>query len=209
MNKEKFPENTLRDRIQVLGRHVQVTPAMKEYAIEKLSKLERFHSPGMHIVHVHVVMDIVHLQHTVQVIVHFGHFRMKASASTGDMYASVDLAMEKLHSQFAKWKDRMVAYSHKKKPVVDMPVRLVQKPSDEVEEFNAEIEAHNAKQQAKLVPMVMGREVVHLKELTRDEAVMKMELSGDAFLVYRSEEDRRLKVLYRRTDGNYGILEPE
>lgn len=50
---------------------------------------------------------------------------------------------------------------------------------------------------------------MHLKELTREEALMKMELSRDAFLVYRSEEDRRLKVLYRRKDGNYGIIEPE
>ncbi|MCB1067823.1 MAG: sigma 54 modulation/S30EA ribosomal C-terminal domain-containing protein, partial [Simkania sp.] len=48
-----------------------------------------------------------------------------------------------------------------------------------------------------------------LKHLTLDEAVMKMELSDDHFMVYRSEEEQNLKVIYRRRDGSYGIIAPE
>jgi putative sigma-54 modulation protein len=45
--------------------------------------------------------------------------------------------------------------------------------------------------------------------LTADEAVMKMDLSGDKFMVYKSEEDQKLKVIYRRRDGDYGLISPE
>src|SRR5438477_347638 len=120
MNKDKFPDkDSLNDKVQIVGRHVQVTDAMKQYALEKLSKIERFHS---HIMDVHIVMDIVHLEHMVTVIVHFNHFKVKAHASSNDMYASIDLAMERLQSQFRRWKERILAYSHKKVPVVDLEV---------------------------------------------------------------------------------------
>ena len=143
MNETSFPKRPLRDRIDIVGRHVQITPAMKEYAIEKLEKLDRFHHHGMQILSIHVVMDIVHLQHEIHATVHFGHFTIRASATSNDMYASIDLVMDKIHMQFAKWKERMAAYHHKKKSSIDMPVQVVECPicsSDEIAEFNAEIE---------------------------------------------------------------------
>ena len=59
------------------------------------------------------------------------------------------------------------------------------------------------------MPKVIGMETRVLKILTTEEAMMKMDLSGDKFLVYRGEEDRKLKVIYRRDDGNYGIIQTE
>jgi putative sigma-54 modulation protein len=58
-------------------------------------------------------------------------------------------------------------------------------------------------------PQIIGTETKPLKMLTLDEAIMKVDLSGDNFLIFRCEEDQKLKVLYRRTDGHYGLIQPE
>ena len=58
-------------------------------------------------------------------------------------------------------------------------------------------------------PKIIGNDTRSMKFLTAEEAVMKMELSDDPFMIFRGEEDRKLKVIYRRNDGNYGLILPE
>src|SRR3990167_417848 len=107
MNKDKFQDHSLEDKVHIIGRSVQITDAMKKHAMEKFSKIERFHN---HIMDVQIVMDIVHLEHSVTIVAHFDHFRVKSHASSQDMYVSIDQAVEKLQAQFRKWKDRMLTY---------------------------------------------------------------------------------------------------
>ena len=93
-----------------------------------------------------------------------------------------------------------------------MRVNVVRKPEEvEIIEVNEEIEAENQrKAEEELRPHeIVAQESMPLKILTLSEAVAKMELSGYAFLVFRNESDRKLRVIYRRGDGNYGIIEPE
>lgn len=194
-----------KDHIQIIGRHVQVTEAMKQHAMDKLSRI-RTQDPVMDI---HVVMDIEHLEHIVTILVKFDHFRVKAHGSSHDMYASIDQAVHRIESQLRRWKDKIQNHRNKKRSVVDMKVNVWKRTASEIDEYNEEIEAQNAKHKTLCIPTIKGRETVPLKELTAEEAVMKLDLSGDRFLVYRSEEDRKLKVMYRRNDGDYGIIQPE
>lgn len=195
--------------INIVGRNVLVTDAMKLHAQDKLSKIERFHN---HIMNIQVKMDIEHLIHKVVIIAKFDHFKVKAEAESGDMYVSIDLAIERLQRQLSRWKEQIQDHSQKKLSSIDLDVVFFQKPYiREIEEFNAEIEAENArKEKSKFeIPHITGRKKIPLKELRTDEAIMKLELSKDSFLLYRSEEDRKLKVMYRRDDGNYGIIQSE
>jgi putative sigma-54 modulation protein len=194
--------------VEVVGRHIQVTEAMKQYAQDKLSKLDRFHD---HIMYVHVTMDIQHLQHIVTCIVKFDHFKITAHGSSSDMYASVDLAVDRLQKQIRRWKSRIQDHGKRQASTVDIPVSFVEKPYSEIDEYNDEIEWQNEKsrQQEQFFPKVIGNKTVPLKKLSMQEAIMKMDLSKDPFLVYRSEEDKKLKVMYVRKDGNYGIIQPE
>ncbi len=194
-----------KDHIHVTGRHIQVTEAMKQYAAEKLERV-RTQDPVMDI---YVVMDIEHLTHKVIIMVKFDHFKVKAEASSTDMYASIDKAVDRLGVQLHRWKDKIHAHRNKKLSVIDMKVNVQQRPYNEVEEYNFQIDAQNEKDRVPTHPIVEGRKTVPLKELTTEEAIMKIELSQDQFLIYRSEEDRKLKVMYKRKDGNYGIVEPE
>jgi putative sigma-54 modulation protein len=191
--------------IDIVGRHVQVTEAMKQHAREKLLKMERFHD---HIMYIHVTMDIEHLNHVVTCIVKFDHFKIKAQGSSTDMYVSIDLAVDRLQKQMRRWKSRIQDHRNRQAVIVQAPVSLVERPYSDIDEYNAEIELQNREHEASH-PKVIGQKTRALKTLTMQEAMMKMELSKDAFLVYRSEEDRKLKVMYVRKDGNYGIIQPE
>ena len=91
-----------------------------------------------------------------------------------------------------------------------MVVYILMRPI-EVAEYNEDMEIElEAERQKQLNPgKVIRKKSIPLKILTSDEAVMKMELSGDPFLIYKGEEDQKLKVIYRTKDGNYGVIRTE
>lgn len=210
VNVAKFTEEEelIPYRFNVIGRQVVVTDAIKKYIWDKLSKIEKLQT---HLMDILVTVGIQNLEHTVDVVVRFEHFRVKVHASSTDMYASIDKAIDKLQTLFRRWKDRIQDHHRKKLSVIDMKVNVINRPYDELAEINADIERANKEQEAKifLKPKVIREKTLPLKVLTTEEAVMKMEVSGYEFLIFRGEEDRKLKVIYRRKDGTYGIVQVE
>ncbi len=209
VDKEKFAEQeeALGHRLTINGRNVFVTEAMKNHALDKLSKLDRFHN---HVTELHVTLDIQKLEHTCTIVMKFDHFKVQVHCSSSDMYASIDKAVDKLKSKISRWKSRIQDHHKKGLKVVDMEVNVLRRPFD-VDEFNEEIESDNRQEEIEeyLPPKIIGNDKRPMKFLTAEEAIMKMELSNDPFMVFRGEEDRKLKVIYRRSDGNYGIILPE
>lgn len=191
--------------INVLGRNVLVTDAMKNYAIEKVSKIEKFND---RIIDIQITMDIQKLEHRVDIIMKVNHLKIKSSASSEDMYASIDLATDKLQQRLLKYKKRLQDHMTKPLAAIDMNVNVVNAP-DEEEVINDEIESENRRQviDSYTPHKVVSKETRPLKMLTVDEAIMKLELSEDNFMIFRSEEDQKIKVIYSRLDGNFGIIE--
>ncbi len=215
--KEKMLELNQGYNIMVTGRHVQITEPMKDYAIEKISKLERI---GTRIIDVTVVMDIQKLQHKVDITMKYGrHTIIKSSAATTDMYISVDQAVDKLKTQLKKYLGALHDHHAKGHAVTEMAETVYEAPwGEEVEvdevdldEVNTEIEAESARRVAKALqlPRIVRKETQPLKILTVEEAIMKMDLSQAPVILFKGEEDQKLKVLYRRADGNLGVIEPE
>ncbi len=193
--------------ITVSGRHVQVTEGMEKYAIDKISKIEKHFTRVINVV---VEMDIQKLLHRVDIVMRVDSIVIRSSATTDNMYASIDKAVDKLKAQLRRYKQRIQDHQVKKNNSVDIKVQVVA-PEIELDIVNDEILSENA---AQLIENYTPHEIVSeesrpLKTLNRKEALMKIELSGDPFLVFRSEEDRKLKVIYRRKDRNFGIIEPE
>ena len=191
--------------IQITGRHVQITDSMKDYAIEKVSKIERFIN---RIIEVNVIMDIQRLDHKVEIILKIGNTKITSSAVTTDMYVSIDQAVDKLENQLLKYKSKLQDHHAKGHAVLDMSVSVLN-PKEIDEEIELDEELERELQASRFKPhRVVKKENRPLKTLTYDEAIMKMELSGDSFMLFKSEEDQKLKVIYRRKDENYGIIEP-
>ncbi len=194
--------------ITVTGRHVQVTQPMKDYAIEKVSKIERFTN---RILDVLIIMDIQKLEHRVDIVIKVDHTNIKSHAVSTDMYVSIDMAVDKIRRQLLKYKNKLQDHHAKDVVSVDMNVNVLDVLVDDLVEVNDEIQSETNRREIERfrMPKVVSKEKRPLKHLTVEEAIMKVDLSGDQFLVFRSEEDQKLKVIYRRNDGNYGVLEPE
>lgn len=195
-------------RVDIIGRNMEVTEPIRMYVWDKLAKIERFHN---HIMHLHMTLEIQKLEHVCTIVLKIDHTEVKCQAKSTDMYASIDEAVNRLHAMLSRYKSRIQDYHMKKLSSIDMQVNVLHRPHNELEEINAAIEEVNNKtrMQAYEAPKIIGSETKPLKTLTVNEALMKMDLSGDAFLIFRSEEDRKLKVLYRRADGHYGLIQPE
>lgn len=194
--------------ISITGRHLSITEAMKKHAKEKLSKLEHL---SKDILDIHVTMDIQREDNRVDIMVKTNRFVIKTHATSSDMYASIDKATEKLIARLSKFKTRMQEHHARSLSQVTMDVDVVRSGYSEVAEINDAIEEANFQELAKdYSHQIVKQETLPLKTLTYDEAVMKMDLSGDHFLVFRSEEEQKIKVIYRREeDGHYGVIAPQ
>jgi putative sigma-54 modulation protein len=193
--------------INVTGRNVLVTEAMKNYAIDKISKIDRFNG---RVIDVQVVMDIQRYDHRVDIIMKVANQKIKVSAHTTDMYASIDKAINRLLEQIRKFKEKTKDHHTLAHAEVAMNVNIYS-TLDDILDLNEEIEAENRRVlETRLTPHeIVKSETRPLKTLTVGEAIVKMELSADGFMIFRCEEDQKLKVIYKRDDGNFGIIEPE
>lgn len=195
--------------ISVTGRNVMVTDAMKDYAIEKVSKIEKFSN---RIIDVLITMDVQKLNHRVDIVLKVNTIKIKSQADSDNMYTSIDLAVHKLETQLLKYKDKLQDHQAKGVASIDMNVNVLRStPDQEVIDVNYDIEDENRRRlEDRYRPhRIVSKDRLPLKTLTDGEALMKMDLSGDVFLIYRGEEDLKLKVMYRRKDGDFGVIEPQ
>jgi putative sigma-54 modulation protein len=191
--------------ITITGRHVHVTDAMKAYALEKIAKLERI---APRIIDVNVIMDIQKLDNRVDIVLQYANTLIKSHGSSTDMYASIDMAVHKLEAQLRRYLSRIHDHFAKGHAETQLLERVYQA---DLEEINEEIEMENQRVAAAAFGSrkILGTDKQQLEILTDDEAIMKMDLSRATVLIFRGEADRKLRVIYRREDGNYGIIEAE
>lgn len=204
MVKNKFEGQ--RYNLTVVGKHIEVTEALRNYVLEKLSKIEKIADA---IIDVHVTLDCQKLENTCSILMNFNHFQIKVTASTNQLYSAIDKASDRAIALIRKYKSKLQSKRFKDLTAVDIHVNVIQPLKDELGIINDEILAENAMDEAAKYQMhqVVCKDTMPLKTLTQDEAVMKMELSSEPFLIYRSEEDQKLKIIYRREDANYGLVQ--
>lgn len=193
--------------IHVTGKHIVVTDAMKQYAVGKLKSIERF---GGRVIEATINMEIQKVDHIVDFIILVNNTKIKVQGKSTTMYAAIDEAIDRLKNKLRRYVERLHYHHGKKLADIDLEVHVLQRPNP-TDEINDLIDEETLRQREnQLKPhSVIRKKVKKLSTLSESEAVMKMELSNYAFLVYRSEEDRKLKVIYRLEDENYGIIQIE
>jgi putative sigma-54 modulation protein len=199
---DKFPPAY---NIAIVGKNVKITPPIQKYIFEKLNKVERLTD---HILDVYVTLEVQKLSHRVHILMKFFHFQIVVKADTEDMYASIDQAVGKLVALIRKYKTKLQDHHKKELSTVEMNVKIFERGADVIEEINDEIEEANLQEDQEKYKLheVKKVETMPLKMLTQDEAIMKMELSGQHFLIYKGQEDQKIKVIYRREDDNFGVV---
>lgn len=195
--------------LSVMSKNVQMTDAIKNYVMEKLGKIDRFTDQVLDIV---VTLEVQKLSHSAIMVMKFAHTKIKVQANTENLYAAIDKASDRLLKLIRKYKTRLQNYHFKDLSSVDLNVNVLRpKHIDDTEYVNDEIAQENLKEEIEKYKFheVVAKENKPLKVLTQDEAIMKMELSGNAFLPYKGEEDQKLKIIYRRSDDDFGVIELE
>lgn len=192
--------------LYILGKHFEITDAIRNYVWEKLSRIERI---AENIIDVHVVLDAQKLEKTCSILMNFIRFQIKVQVGKDNMYEAIDKAVDRVTGLIRRYKTKLQSYRNKALKTVDVHVNVIQALKDDLRAINDDIEAESAKKEEERYQLhqVVAKETMPLKTLTQDEAIMKMEITDDPFLIYKSEEDQKVKVIYRREDRNYGLVQ--
>ena len=193
--------------LDITGRHLQITPAIEAYVKEKISKIEKFTN---NILEIAVTLEVQKLAHTTAITIKFMHYRIHVHATTVDLYAAIDGAFVKLYKLLKKYKGKLQSNNKNKDHLSQIDIKVnVLKPIDDLEDINDEIDKENLKEELNQykVPEIVAKESLPIRMLTQEEAMMKLDLSGEYVLIYKSEEDQKLKVLYKRPDEKLGMVE--
>ncbi len=180
--------------ITVKGKNVEVTRALRDYAEKKVRKIQRFFEGDM--IDAQVTMGIEKGLHIVEVTMQINGLLLRGEDKTGDMYASVDGAVDKIERQIRKYKTRINR-------------RLRQIGTTLVEAEFVPEGAGAAETIEEEEARIVRTKRFAMKPMSAPEAVMQMELLGHDFYVFSNAETEEVNVVYRRRDGNYGLIEPE
>ena len=170
--------------IIVTGRHLEVTPALKKYAEDKIKKFSRYLS---NISEAIITLSIEKYRHKVEVLLKVNGVLIQAEGITGEIYSSIDEVVEKLERQVKKYKEKLV--SHRKG---ETKAGVVQSQTSLGEESGR----------------IIKNKKFELKPMSPDEAALQMELLDKAFFVFTNDSSGDINVIYRRKDGNFGLIEP-
>lgn len=197
-----------KEKVSVVGRNIAVTSAIRDHILLKIGKLEDL-TPQ--VISVMVFLEIQREEHRVEILYKFSHFSVVVHAVKNDMYQAIDLAVSRLRRKLMKWKTKIMHHHAKKPSEMEMDLHILDRQKEMLLEINDQIEDETQREvELELKPpKVVKKKKRAIPMLTMEEAAMRMDLSDDHFMVYRSEEDQKLKVMYTRRDHTLGILEVE
>jgi putative sigma-54 modulation protein len=164
--------------ITVTVRHTDITEALRRYIEGKLKKLEKF---SINIIEIHVILTAERDRYLVEILLVAKRLSISSKAQTQDMYTSFDSALDLLESRITKYLDKRKTHR----------LRVLKKKPQAVKSRKRLIRADRNE----LKPMSIG------------EAREQLEVSGNDFLVFNNEEENKVNVIYKRKDGNLGLID--
>jgi putative sigma-54 modulation protein len=181
--------------IKITGRHVAVTEPIVDYARRKV---EGLHLDYPRIIDAQVILDVEKYRHIAEVLLHCSnHITIDARAETSDLYASIDEAVGKIAQQMRKHKTKIMRQHRPRRAQVR-----------HLEEQILEDETAEEEQDG-VGPLVVKTEKYPVKPMFVDEAVLQLQMNtAQQFVVFLNAKSEKVNVLYRRKQGNFGVIEP-
>ena len=173
-------------KMNIRGSKVKITKAINDYIENKIGKLDKYLENPDNIT-ANVVVKVKGKDQTVEVTIPMKKLILRAEDTHNDLYAAIDLVSEKLERQIRKNKTRM------KKKV-----------SKEIIEFKTDFKIEKYEDEK---GKIVRRKIVETKPMNEEEAILQMNLLGHDFFVFTNEATNEFNILYKRRDGNYGIIE--
>ncbi len=172
-------------KYNIRGEKLVITDAIRDYAEEKLGKLNKYFKDDD--ITANVLAKVRGNSQIVEVTIPTSKFILRSEEEHDDLYAAIDLVTDKLERQIRKNK-----------------TRLNRNVKESVKEFNFDYDLP-VEEEAK--EAVVKRKKLEMKPMSEEEAVLEMELLGHSFFVYKDMDTDSINVLYKRKDGDYGLIE--
>lgn len=185
--------------ITVTGRHVEVTEAMREYARKKV---EGLHLDYPRIIDAKVILDVQHHhnQQKAEIILHCAnHIIIEADTTTGDIYSAIDDTISKIARRMRKFKTRMLKSHHRPRKG---SIKSIEQHIYQEDHLHDTEEDH-------VQPSYVHHEQYKIRPLYPDEAIIDLAMSDGQFVVFHNQQSHKLAILYRRKDGEFGLIEPD
>jgi putative sigma-54 modulation protein len=172
------------------GRHVEVTPALRAHVEDHFQKIDHIFNDTS--ARAHVIIEVEKNRQIGEVLVHWRDHTLTATDTNADMYIALTRAIAKIEKQAIKLKKKII---DRKQGAMRVSAVAPQPDGEQLEASPAS---------PRIIPV--RRYVV--KPMTAEEAVMRLTSEDEQLLVFRDADTNRIGVLYKRKDGNFGLIEP-
>lgn len=177
-------------KYNIRGDKMVVTDAIKDYTISKLDRLNKYFNEDDIVAN--VLTKVRGDKQIIEVTIPTDKFILRSEESNNDLYAAIDLVTDKLERQIRKNKTKL---------------KKQNKVNNKYEYFNFDYEVLEEDEEEE--KGIVKRKKIDTKPMDEEEAILEMELLGHNFFVYKDMHTDSVKVLYKRNDGNYGVIDTE
>jgi len=188
----------------VTFRHMEPSDALKQHVLDKLHRIRKFFPDP---IRAQIVLSLERYLHKADIVItlHNG-LSIKGKELTEDMYSAIDLVMEKIEKQVRRYKERLT--NHRPAPGPELLVHHeVIAPLGEEADAAGEAAAERRAPAPAAEYQIVRSSKFFAKPMTVEEAIMQMNLLSNEFLVFTNAGTRDVNVVYKRSDGNYGLIE--
>ncbi len=178
--------------INIRGDKIEVTKAIQEYAKEKINRINKYIGDSEHI-RASVLISVKGHNQKVEVTIPLKNVILRAEETRDDLYAAIDVVADKLERQIRKNKTKIQSKKMKDKLSKDFMLDAIELPEEQDNESYK----------------IVKRKKVEVKPMSEEEAMIQMELLEHQFYIFKDAETNNIAVVYKRKEGDYGIIESE
>lgn len=173
-------------KLNIRGDKLEITDAIRDYVEDKLGRLDKYFKDGD--INANVLLKVKGNRQIIEVTVPTDKYILRSEEEHNDLYAAIDLVVDKLEGQIRKNKTKL------KKQNID----------NKYKDFNFDYELDEDEENN---DVIVKHKEIEMKPMDSEEAILEMELLGHSFFVYKDVDTGNVNVLYKRKDGNYGLIE--
>jgi putative sigma-54 modulation protein len=180
-------------QVNITFRHLDPTEALKDHVRDRVQHVQRYIDRASE---AHAVLHVENVDHHAEITVKAGRFLLRGCAKSPDMYASIDAAADKIERQLKKHKEKLSNHKTNGHSMGEwQPVDVRHDVLDIIE--HPERPSHRVVKSTRF----------QARTMTVDEAILQLDLLDARFYVFQNAKDRSINIVYRRDDGNYGLIE--
>ena len=173
-------------KLNIRGDKLEITDAIRDYLEDKLGRLDKYFKDSN--INANVLLKVKGNRQIIEVTVPTDKYILRSEEEHNDLYAAIDLVVDKLEGQIRKNKTKL------KKQNID----------NKYKDFNFDYELDEDEENN---DVIVKHKEIEMKPMDSEEAILEMELLGHSFFVYKDVDTGNVNVLYKRKDGNYGLIE--